>query len=154
MKTAPYPTEAVEQLVRPVPTCCACILHQGRLLLIQRGEEPSKGLWSFPGGQIELGETILEAVKREVVEETGVEIEPQQVFQVYDSIARDHTGRVRFHHVVNYVRSHYLSGEPRARSDVRQVRWVTEADLSALPMHPFARQTALRLLREGTQLHE
>jgi len=107
-------------------------------------------LWSFPGGHIELGETIFEALKREVVEETGLDIEPQQVFEVYDHIIRDDAGRVRFHFVVNYVRSRYLSGEPCASSDAHQVRWVTEADLPALPMHPFARRTALRLVREVT----
>ena len=131
---------------RPIPTCCACITHQGRLLLIQRANEPNKGGWSFPGGRIELGETIFEAIKRETREEVGIEIEPVKIFQVYDWITRDEEGRVLFHYVVNYVRCRYLSGEPRASSDASQVRWVTEADLPALRMHPFARETALRLL--------
>lgn len=154
MKTPREPTKAVGQPASSVPTCCACILHQGCLLLIQRGQEPSKGLWSFPGGQIELGETIFEAVRRETMEETGVQVEPQQLFQVYDWIARDDAGRVRFHYVVNYVRSRYLSGQPCPSCDASEVRWVTEANLLTLPMHPFARQTALRVLREATQLDE
>jgi 8-oxo-dGTP diphosphatase len=150
MTVSAEPTEPTEQPIHPVPTCCACILHQGRLLLIQRGHEPSQGLWSFPGGRIELGETLIQAVIREVREETGVEIEPGQVFQVYDHIVRDGAGCVRFHYVVNYLRSRYLSGEPRAGSDAQQVCWATEVDLLGLPMHPFARRTALRLLREAT----
>jgi len=136
---------------RPTPTCLACIVHQGRLLLIQRAQEPSKGYWSFPGGRIELGETVFAAVKREVKEEVGIAVEPERVFHVYDWISRDEVGRVRFHYLVNYVRCRYLSGEPRAMSDASQVRWVTEPDLPPLTMHPFARQTALRLLREGAQ---
>jgi ADP-ribose pyrophosphatase len=132
----------------PVPTCCACIVRDGRLLLIQRGQEPGEGEWSFPGGRIELGETIFEAVKREVTEEVGVEIEPVEVFQVYDWITRGEADRVRFHYVVNYVRARYVSGEPRASDDALQARWVGEADLDSLSMHPFARETALRLLHE------
>ena len=135
----------------PTPTCCACIVHEGKLLMILRGQEPSKGQWSFPGGRIELGETIFEAVKREVGEEVGVEIEPQRVFQVYDWIVRDEDGGIRFHYLVNYVLCRYLSldgqaDEPRASSDALAVRWVTPADLDGLTAHPFVRQTARRLL--------
>ena len=150
MTVSPEPAEPAGQPTHPVPTCCACILHQGRLLLIRRGHEPSQGLWSFPGGRIELGETIPEALIREVREEASVEIEPGRVFQVFDHIVLDGAGCVRFHYVVNYLRGHYLSGEPRAGSDAQQICWATEADLLGLPMHPFVRQTALRLLREAT----
>jgi 8-oxo-dGTP diphosphatase len=131
---------------RPTPTCCACIVHQGRVLLIQRAQEPNKGFWSFPGGRIELGETIFQAVTREVREETGIEIEPVKVFQVYDWIVRDDAGRIRFHYVVNYVRARYLAGEPRAGDDAVEVRWIRAEEISALAMHPFARQIADRLL--------
>lgn len=116
------------------------------MLLIQRAQEPNKGLWSFPGGRIELGETIFQAVTREVREETGIEIEPVKVFQVYDWIVRDDAGRIRFHYVVNYVRARYLSGEPRAGDDAVEVRWVRAEETSALAMHPFPRQIADRLL--------
>jgi len=141
--------QTAPELVSPTPTCCACIVRDGRLLLIQRAAEPSKGGWSFPGGRVELGESIFEAVTREVREEAGIEIEPLETFQVYDWITRDEAGGVRFHYVVNYVRARYLSGQPHPGDDAAQVRWVTEGDLGSLPMHPFARQTALRLLREG-----
>jgi ADP-ribose pyrophosphatase YjhB (NUDIX family) len=140
-----------EYVPSPTPTCCACIVHQGRILLIQRAQEPNKGFWSFPGGHIELGETVLEAAHREVREETGVEIEPLEVFQVYDWIVRDDAGNVRFHYLVNYVRARYLSGDPRAGDDAAQVRWVTETEIPHLAMHPVPRHTALRLLREAAQ---
>jgi ADP-ribose pyrophosphatase YjhB (NUDIX family) len=136
---------------RPTPTCCACIVHGGRLLLIQRGKEPNQGFWSFPGGRIELEDTIFETAVREVREETGVEIEPLELFQVYDWIVRDEADCVRFHYVVNYVRARCLSGVPRAASDAAAVRWVTESDLPALTMHPFVRETAARLLTEADQ---
>ena len=137
--------------LRPTPTCCACIVHQGRILLIQRGQDPNKGFWSFPGGRVELGETILEATHREVEEETGIEIEPLEVFQVYDWIVRDDAGNLRFHYVVNYVRARYLSGEPHGGDDAAQARWTTEDEIPRLTMHTVARKTALRLLREAAQ---
>jgi 8-oxo-dGTP diphosphatase len=138
-----------DQPIRPTPTCCACIVHEGRLLLIQRAQEPNKGFWSHPGGRIELGETVFQTITREVREEAGIEIEPLEVFQVYDWIIRDDDGRVRLHYLVNYVRARYLSGEPRAGSDAADLRWVTATDLPSLTMHPFARQTAERLLGEA-----
>jgi mutator protein MutT len=126
-------------------------VHRGRILLIQRAQEPNKGFWSFPGGRIELGETVLEAVAREVREETGVEIEPVEVFQVYDWIVRDDAAKIRFHYLVNYVRARYLSGVPRAGSDAADIRWASEEEIPSLTMYPFARDTALRLLREAAR---
>ena len=140
---------STERVGRPTSTCCACIVQEGRILLIQRAQDPNKGFWSFPGGHIELGETVFEAVTREVREETGVEIEPLEVFQVYDWIVRDDAGGVRFHYIVNYVRARYVSGEPRAGDDAAKVRWETEADVPRLTMHPVPRQASLRLLREA-----
>ena len=132
---------------RPAPTGCACVLHEGRLLLIQRGTEPNKGLWSFPGGRIELGETLFEAVKREAKEEAGVEVEPLELFQTHDWIARDEAGRVCFHYLVNLVRARYRGGQPHAGDDAVDTRWATEADLADLPMDPFIRDVARRVLR-------
>jgi 8-oxo-dGTP diphosphatase len=132
-----------------VPTCCACILHQGRLVLIQRAQEPGKGNWSFPGGRIEFGETIAEAVKRETLEETCLKIDPLRTFQVYDNITRGEDGRIRFHYLVHYVGTQYVSGEPCAREDAAGIMWAGEPELADLTMHPFVRDTALRLLRAG-----
>jgi ADP-ribose pyrophosphatase YjhB (NUDIX family) len=117
--------------------------------MIERASDPGKGNWSFPGGRIKLGETVLEAAKREVLEETGIEIEPLEIFQVYDWITRDDTGRILFHYVVHYVRARYLSGDPRAQDDAARALWVTETGIAHLPMHPFARETAVRLLQEA-----
>jgi ADP-ribose pyrophosphatase YjhB (NUDIX family) len=98
----------VNEELRPTPTCLGCIVNTGRILLIQRAAEPNKGYWSFPGGRVELGETILDAVRREVHEETGLTVEPQRAFQVYDWITRDEAGDVRFHYLVNYVLCRYV----------------------------------------------
>ena len=143
------PDAAEKDSARPTPTCAAYVLHEGRLLLIQRGTEPNKGLWSFPAGRIELGETLFEAVKREAKEEAGIEIEPLELFQTHDWIARDEAGRVCFHYLVNLVRARYLSGTPRAGDDAVDTRWATEADIAGLPMDPFIRDVAHRVL-QGT----
>ena len=135
--------------MKPSSTSCASILDRGRLLLIKRASDPGKGNWSFPGGRIELGETVLEAARREVLEETGIEIEPLEVFQVYDWITRDDTGRILFHYIVHSVRARYLSGEPRAQDDAADVLWATRTEIANLSMHPFARETAVRLLQEA-----
>ena len=149
MEEAPTPTKPPEAALRPVPTCCACLVKQGRLLLILRAREPGRGNWSFPGGRLELGETVFQAVTWEVREETGLEIEPLRIFQVYDWITRDDRGDVRWHYVVNYVLARALSGEPQAGDDAADLRWVTLEELSSLPMHPFVRQTALRLFQDA-----
>lgn len=150
MDRPPDARRPVHNDLRPTPTSCACVVHEGRILLIQRAQDPGKGFWSFPGGRIELGETILEAAHREVGEETGIDIEPIEVFQVYDWIVRDDAGNLRFHYIVNYVRARYVSRELRAGDDAAQARWATEDEIPHLTMHPVPRKTALRLLREAS----
>jgi 8-oxo-dGTP diphosphatase len=74
--------------------------REGRVLLIKRRFEPNKGRWSLPGGLLETGETLLEAGRREVREEVGVEIEVEGLFQVSEEIVRDAEGKTRFHFVL------------------------------------------------------
>jgi len=74
--------------------------REGRVLLIKRKFEPNKGRWSLPGGLLETGETLLEAGRREVKEEVGVEIEVEELFQVSEEIVRDSEGKARFHFVL------------------------------------------------------
>ena len=80
---------------RPIIGVGAVIIEEGRVLLIQRGQVPLKGEWSLPGGALELGETLEEGVCREVLEETGLSIEPTRLIEVFDRISRDAEGRVR-----------------------------------------------------------
>ena len=89
---------------RPIVGVGAVIFDEGRVLLVQRGHAPMQGEWSLPGGALEVGETLEEGVRREVLEETGLIVEPVAMIEVFDRIARDDTGRVQFHYVlVDYL---------------------------------------------------
>ena len=124
----------------------ALVLKEGRMLLIKRSKEPSKGKWSIPGGRVELGEAISDAAKREVLEECSVEIEIERIFDVADNIIRDEKGRVRYHFVLIYLLARYKGGEVKALSDADDARWVTIKELAELDVHPQLRTVLLRAI--------
>src|SRR3954465_732169 len=89
---------------RPLVGIGALIFHRGRILMAQRGKDPLKGWWSLPGGAVETGETLDQAVRREVLEETGLIIEPVRMFEVFERIMRDAAGAPEYHFVLlDYV---------------------------------------------------
>lgn len=107
------------------------VIHRNRVLLIRRGAEPLKGQWSLPGGMLELGEGLEEAVRRELREETGLEVEPLAMLTVFDRIMRSGPDdrRVRYHYViVDYV-CRRKRGRLAPASDVLDARWVRREDL-------------------------
>ena len=116
----------------------AVVLRDNQVLLVQRGRDPGKGSWGLPGGMLELGETLADGARREVMEECGVEIEVGPLVAVFEPIQRDEDGRLRFHYVVVDYLARYLSGEPRAGDDADDARWV---DLDALKQLPMRKET-------------
>ena len=132
----------------PMVGVAALILNEGRMLLVKRSKEPSKGLWSIPGGRLELGETIEQAVKREVLEECGVQIDIVRVIEVMDNIQHDDAGKVNYHFVLIDMLANYLSGEPKAQSDAEECRWVTSAELAKLDMNPRLRGVIMREIQQ------
>jgi ADP-ribose pyrophosphatase YjhB (NUDIX family) len=102
----------------------AVILHEGRVLLVKRGRQPSAGKWSLPGGLVHLGETTGEAIRREVAEECALTIRIAGVAGVVDRVVRDADGRVRYHYVLVDYLAYPESGEAVAGSDAADVRWV------------------------------
>ncbi len=99
-----------------------------RVLLIRRAKEPSKGRWSIPGGLVELGETVLDAVRREVLEETGISVAPQAIVEVVDRIytaSEVHEIRVRYHYVVIDYWCRVIEGQASAGSDAADLCWAT-----------------------------
>ena len=123
--------------------------HEQRVLVVRRGQEPLLGEWTLPGGMLELGETLHEGVKREVLEETGLTVEPDGIAGVFDRIVRDAVGRPEYHYVlVDYVcRISRGSGEPRAGSDVDELRWVGEGELDSLPVVAFTAEVIRGVLK-------
>lgn len=114
------------------------VVVKGRTLLIRRAKPPLQGQWTIPGGTVEVGETLNEAVVREMAEETGLLVEPLEVLAVFDRIERDEEGEVVFHHVIVDFLCRRLSGEAQAASDALEARWVEPGELQALALTPKA----------------
>ncbi|EEX08680.1 hydrolase, nudix family [Ruegeria lacuscaerulensis ITI-1157] len=114
----------------------AVVVHDGQVLLVQRSKDPDAGLWGFPGGHVEWGETVLQAAARELHEETGVTASPQYYLGNVDLLHRDETGTIRAHYLLVGVACQFLSGTPKAGDDARDAGWFpTERILNgALPM--------------------
>jgi len=112
----------------PVVGVGGVVVRNGRALLVRRGKEPLYGRWVVPGGTVELGETLEEALVREMEEETGLRVEPVEVLTVFDRIDRD-GGRVSYHYVIVDYLCRWRSGEARAASDALEVAWVSAEDL-------------------------
>ncbi len=102
----------------------AIILQRDRVLLVERGKEPLKGYWSLPGGVLECGELLEEGVRREVREETGLEIEPLRVLEIFERIMRDSKGIAEYHYVLIDYLCHVTGGSMGAADDVSRVEWV------------------------------
>ncbi|MCC6291182.1 MAG: NUDIX hydrolase [Bryobacterales bacterium] len=106
----------------------ALIIDRDRILLVQRGKQPLKGWWSVPGGAVETGEHLTEALRREVLEETGLAAEPLSVVEIFERILRDKEGKAEYHYVlIDYLCK--AKGEPKPGDDAAAVEWVKRKDL-------------------------
>ncbi len=127
----------------------AVIVEQGRVLLIRRGTEPMLGQWTLPGGLLEVGESLLAGVVREVREETGLTVEPIELIELLDRIQREGE-RIRYHYVIADYLCRLVGGQLQAASDADAVRWVERAEWnshSALKIDPIT----ARVLEDGWQ---
>ena len=99
------------------------------ILLVERAGEPLRGFWSLPGGLLETGELLEDAVKREVLEETGLRIEILSRFDIFERIMRDAEGKAEYHYVLVDYMCEATAGEMRPASDVSRVAWIPYSEL-------------------------
>jgi 8-oxo-dGTP diphosphatase len=120
----------------PVVAVGAVVVKGDRVLLVRRAREPSRGLWSLPGGAVQCGESLREALAREVKEECGIAVTVHTVVEVLDRIYADRTGRIRYHYVIIDFLASWRSGRLRAASDISKAAWVDPATIRQLPLTP------------------
>jgi ADP-ribose pyrophosphatase YjhB (NUDIX family) len=120
---------------RPIVAVLAGVMRgvgsDTRALIVQRAQQPNAGRWGFPGGVLELGETVGEGAMRELLEETGIVAEPASILNVHDAISRDDEGRVQFHYILIAVRGVWRSGDGLAADDAADCAWATRAEIEA-----------------------
>lgn len=162
----------------PIPAVAGVIVRDGEILLVRRAAEPSKGKWSIPGGCVEWGETLAEALKREVREETGFEIEVGDVAGVYDLAQRStfnaqlstfnarregatqlptsnaqlstfNAGGIAYHYVIIDYFAEVLGGEMAAGDDADDVRWVPIKDLDGYELTEHLRERLIEMGATG-----
>jgi len=110
---------------QPIVGIGVVIVRDCMIALIKRGNEPSKGKWTIPGGLVELGESIETAVIREAKEETCLEVENPQLLDVVGNVDRDEYGKVKYHYVIIDYLVHVKGGNIQAASDAEELRWVS-----------------------------
>jgi ADP-ribose pyrophosphatase YjhB (NUDIX family) len=130
---------------RPLVGVGVVVIKDGRVLLIRRGKPPRAGAWSLPGGRQRLGETVREAARRELREETGVEAAVTVLLDVVDSITRDDGGAIAYHYTLVDFLADWRSGEARAGGDAAEVIWADPQDLAPFELW----DETLRLIRLG-----
>lgn len=130
---------------RPIVGVGGVVISGERVLLIKRGHPPLEGQWSIPGGTLEVGETLIEGVRRELAEEADVEVRVVELIEVFERIFRDDAGKIQYHFVILDYLCELLTGEPRAGSDVKDVAWTTEVEMQEYSLTP----TATRIIRKA-----
>ena len=109
---------------QPIVGIGAVVICEGKIALIKRGNEPSKGKWTIPGGLVELGESPEQAVIRETKEETGLDVENPRLIDVVSNVDLDEKGKVKYHYVIIDYFVHVKNGTAQAASDALELRWV------------------------------
>ena len=117
---------------RPFLAVSAVIVRDGRVLIVRRARAPAKQIYTLPGGVVEAGETLPEAVRREIREETGLEIEPVALAGHREFILRDDDKRVSRHFVILSFASRWITGEPVLNDELEEARWIDPSELTGL----------------------
>jgi 8-oxo-dGTP diphosphatase len=139
---------------RPIVAVGGIIFHEDTVLLVKRDREPAMGQWSLPGGAVELGESLEEALKREIHEEVSIKIGIGGLVRLLERVVHDQERRVRFHYVIADYWGWKVSGEPRPASDISDARFVTLKEGRKLGIHKEVEATivmAMKMRDEKTE---
>ena len=117
---------------RPFLAVSAAIVRDDRVLLVRRARSPAQGLFTLPGGVVEVGETLAEAVTREVREETALVVEPIGLAGLREHIQRDGENRVERHFVILAFAARWIAGEPQLNAELAEARWLKPEDIAGL----------------------
>jgi len=112
----------------------AIIIEGDRVVLVKRGHAPLLGEWSIPGGMLEVGETLRQAAVREVLEETGLQVEAGELLGVFDRIVHDADERTLYHYVLIDFLCRRITGEPQPACDAAEARWFTSGEIGELSL--------------------
>ena len=130
------------------------IFHEDSVLLVKRAQEPGKGQWSYPGGAVELGETLIEALKREIYEEASLEIEVKGLVRILDRIITDQEKRVQFHYVIADYWGWKVSGELHPASDISDACFVPLNQVQNMGVQPVVEETLLMAIKSRTGFYK
>ena|SRR2546423_2543192 len=117
---------------RPYLAVSAAVVREGRVLLVRRAQAPAQGVWTLPGGVVEAGETLAEAVTREVREETSLAIDPVALAGYREFILRDVAQRVERHFVILAFAARWVAGEPCLNEELAEARWLLPREVAGL----------------------
>ncbi|MDN7587041.1 NUDIX hydrolase [Burkholderia seminalis] len=154
MSGSSHATPGATPSVRPIPAVIGIVLRERDVLLVRRANPPDAGCWGFPGGKIEPGEPIADAVVREIAEETTVAVDALDAFTALDAFDYDAGGAVRQHFIMVAVLCRWLRGTPAAGDDALDARWfgLDELDRDDVPMSAGVRDVARRAIERSASL--
>lgn len=130
--TAHSPDKSREYSVVPRVGVGVVLLKNEKFVLVKRGHEPSKGIWTIPGGLVELGECLENTAQREIYEECGLSVELLQLVDYYEFIDKDDSEKIRYHYIVIDFLAVYKNGVLRANSDAEQAQWFSRDELNKI----------------------
>jgi len=130
----------------PILAVGGVVREEGKVLLVKRANPPSQGQWTIPGGRVELGETLAQAVERELFEETGLRVSCGTLVTHLEVIDRDEHGQIRFHYLILDFWAEWVSGTLRAGDDVLEAGWFSRQDLEQEDVSTTTRDLVLTIL--------